>query len=181
MIELKNITFYYELGKILFEDFNLKIEDSVLITGKVGSGKTTLLKLIKKILKPVEGEIYAPKIASVWQYPTLIKQLTVRENLELAGNVETLKNTVLYGFVADLFELKPLSLSGGQRILVELSRAYLLDTKWIILDEPTSNLDTATKKQLLDLLSNLDNKKFIIVTHEPEKFSNFIKKTFKIS
>jgi putative ABC transport system ATP-binding protein len=171
--------------------------DYVAIMGASGSGKSTLLNLLGCLDRPTSGslmlgdddvsrltddqlsEIRASRIGFVFQSYNLIPQLTVLENIEvplfyqrrLAGRdrrrCHELAEMVGLG---DRLKHRPTQLSGGQQQRVAIARSLVNDPFFILADEPTGNLDSATAEEILALLDNLnrDGKTIIMVTHEAE-------------
>jgi putative ABC transport system ATP-binding protein len=171
--------------------------DYVAIMGASGSGKSTLLNLLGCLDRPTSGslklgaddvsrltdnqlsEIRASRIGFVFQSYNLIPQLTVLENIEvplfyqgrLAGR-DRRRCTELAEMVGlgDRLKHRPTQLSGGQQQRVAIARSLVNDPYFILADEPTGNLDSATTEEILGLLDNLNRagKTIIMVTHEPE-------------
>jgi putative ABC transport system ATP-binding protein len=115
----------------------------------------------------------------VFQSFNLIPQLTVRENIELplyyldwdadesAARAEEMAERV---GLADRLGHRPAELSGGEQQRVAVARALAANPSILLADEPTGNLDSATSRQLMGLLSELNaqGKTVIMVTHEAE-------------
>ena len=171
--------------------------DYVAIMGASGSGKSTLLNLLGCLDRPTSGtlmlgnddvsrltddqlsEIRASRIGFVFQSYNLIPQLTVLENIEvplfyqgrLAGRNRRRCNELadMVG-LGDRLKHRPTQLSGGQQQRVAIARSLVNDPYFILADEPTGNLDSATTEEILELLDSLnqDGKTIIMVTHEPE-------------
>jgi putative ABC transport system ATP-binding protein len=171
--------------------------DYVAIMGASGSGKSTLLNLLGCLDRPTAGtiflgdddvsrlsddelsEIRASRIGFVFQSYNLIPQLTVLENIEVPlyyqGRLGT-KGRRRSRELADMVGLgdrlahRPPQLSGGQQQRVAIARSLANDPYFILADEPTGNLDSATAVEILDLLGNLNRqgKTIIMVTHEPD-------------
>ena len=171
--------------------------DFVSIMGASGSGKSTLLNLLGCLDRPTSGvlqlgeedvsqlsddrlsEIRASRIGFVFQSYNLIPQLTVLENIEvplyyqgrLAANVRR-RSTELADMVGlgDRLKHRPTQLSGGQQQRVAIARSLVNDPYFILADEPTGNLDSATTEEILGLLKNLNGrgKTIIMVTHEAD-------------
>ena len=171
--------------------------DYVAIMGASGSGKSTLLNLLGCLDRPTAGslwlgdddvsqlsddqlsEIRASRIGFVFQSYNLIPQLTVLENIEvplyyhkrLSGTdhsrARELADMVGLG---DRLKHRPTQLSGGQQQRVAIARSLINDPYFILADEPTGNLDSATTVEILALLTDLNQqgKTIIMVTHEPE-------------
>lgn len=171
--------------------------DFAAIMGPSGSGKSTLLNLLGCLDKPSSGSYYlgdsnvaalsdaqlslirASRIGFIFQSFNLIPQLTVLENIEVplryrgavtasdrARCVELAEQVGL----GDRTRHRPTQLSGGQRQRAALARALVNNPYFILADEPTGNLDSATTEEILNLLCKLneDGKTIILVTHEEE-------------
>lgn len=163
---------------------NLFLEkgDIVCITGKSGEGKSTLLRVIAGLEKAGSGEIslfgepikpsewtalsMAQKgVGFVFQNDALLSDLTVKDNIAVplryhkTGTEEEIEqkvNRALTLMLASSFANEyPYSLSLGMRKRVTIARAWALDAKILLLDEPTAGLDKNSRVNLLSLLDNL--------------------------
>ena len=181
---LKGITHSFETGAVH------------AIMGKSGSGKTTLLSLMAGLDLPTAGEVLCEgistskmdleqyrreKVAVIYQSFRLFPLLTVAENvmypMELRGispaeakerAAELIEKVGLPETMADRF---PTMLSGGEQQRVAIARALGMDTKVLLADEPTGNLDEANSEQVMDILIKLAHETdrcVIVVTHDPE-------------
>lgn len=179
---LKNINCSFDRGKIY------------AIIGKSGSGKTTMLSLMAGLDVPTSGQVlyegtptsqmdldrYRRECAAViYQNFRLFPLLTISENItypmELRGlkgeaarekAKELVRKVALPETVLDRF---PSMLSGGEQQRVAIARALSMDTKLILADEPTGNLDEENTRNIIDILVNLaknDNYCVIVVTHD---------------
>ncbi len=167
------------------------------IMGSSGSGKSTMLNILGCLDRPSEGdytldgeavadlpdgalsELRLRKLGFVFQSFHLIPQLTVRENIELPlyyqgrprseslERAEALADKVGLG---QRLNHKPAELSGGQQQRVAIARALANDPTLLLADEPTGNLDSATTRQIMDLLVELNEAgaTIVMVTHEPD-------------
>lgn len=175
--------------------FDLKHGDYVAIMGTSGSGKSTLLNILGCLDNPSSGHYFLEgtdvagmhdgelsavrrkKFGFIFQSFNLISQLSVLENIEVplfyqgwtekesrARSLE-LANRVGLGHRLDH---KPTELSGGQRQRVAIARALANDPAIIFADEPTGNLDSATGKEIMQVLDTLSaqGRTIILVTHE---------------
>jgi putative ABC transport system ATP-binding protein len=176
---------------------NLTIEsgDFVSILGPSGSGKSTLLNLIGALDKPTSGNLLIDgvdigklndnqlaevrlKIGFVFQFFNLIPRLTARDNVELALSIANKSTSERRKRAIELLETvglkdrlnhKPAELSGGQQQRVAIARALANSPKFLLLDEPTGNVDSKTASEVLTLIKklNVENKvSIIMVTHD---------------
>jgi len=166
------------------------------VVGPSGSGKTTFLNCVGGLDNPTSGDVYIDgenitrlsggdiiqyrlkNIGFVFQAYNLIPVLSAKENIEMIMLLQgideksrRLRTDELLNQV-DLYEMKdrrPSELSGGQQQRVAVARALASKPKFILADEPTANLDTASTSNLLDIMSKLnENEKitFIFSTHD---------------
>jgi putative ABC transport system ATP-binding protein len=187
---------------------NLKIEkgEFVVILGPSGSGKSTLLNMLGALDIPSDGSvkigihdltsmddselaILRRKIGIVFQFFNLISRLNARENVELPlsiANIRRLKrrekaeellNIVGLG---DRMDHKPSELSGGERQRVAIARALANNPDFLLLDEPTGNIDSKTAKELMTLIQDLNKNQdvtIIMVTHD-QNMTNYASRVF---
>jgi len=176
---------------------NLKIEkcEFVAILGPSGSGKSTLLNLLGALDIPSEGSVrigvhdltsmndselavLRRKIGIVFQFFNLINRLDARENVELPLSIANIRrkkrrerSEELLNIVGlkDRMEHKPSELSGGERQRVAIARALANNPDFLLLDEPTGNIDSKTAKELMTLIQDLKKTQdvtIIMVTHD---------------
>ncbi|MGB9778242.1 MAG: ABC transporter ATP-binding protein [Candidatus Bathyarchaeales archaeon] len=176
---------------------NLKVEEGefLAVLGPSGSGKSTLLNLIGALDKPTEGKVFIEnidistlndnqladlrrRIGFVFQFFNLIPRLTARENVELSmaivgsGKSERRKRAEELLETVGLKERmnhKPAELSGGEQQRVAIARALANNPKFLLMDEPTGNIDSKTAGEILTLVKKLNEEKgitTIIVTHD---------------
>jgi putative ABC transport system ATP-binding protein len=178
---------------------SLKIlpSENVSIIGPSGSGKSTLLHLMGCLDRPTSGKIYIDgvdtsklnsnklaeirrnKIGFVFQFFYLIPTLNALENVELPMMFAGVGERERRERAEELLELvnlksrmkhRPAELSGGERQRVAIARALANNPKIVLADEPTGNLDSASGKEIIDLLKRLNEEKgvtLVIVTHDP--------------
>jgi putative ABC transport system ATP-binding protein len=178
-------------------DVSVEKGDFLAIVGPSGSGKTTLLNVIGGLDYPTKGSVLIDgidisamneddliefrlnHIGFVFQSYNLIPVLTAKENVEfimMLQNVarqererraeEILKSVGL----ADRVDSKPSELSGGQQQRVAVARALASRPSFVLADEPTANLDSASAESLLDIMERLNNEQsmtFLFSTHDP--------------
>ena len=171
------------------------------LMGPSGSGKSTLLNLIGCLDRPTTGrclidgrdiadldddnlsELRLRRLGFIFQSFNLIPQFTVRENIELplfylgwdpeaaSDRAAELANLVGLG---DRLQHRPTELSGGQQQRVAIARSLANDPPILLADEPTGNLDSATGKQIMKMLQDLnaEGRTLIMVTHEADVASH---------
>jgi putative ABC transport system ATP-binding protein len=176
-------------------DLAIEAGEFVAILGPSGSGKSTLLALMAGLDRPSEGEIRldgAPihsmseddlallrrkKIGFVFQSFQLLGNLTARENIllpmELLGRsdaAERVEHLLAQVGLTDRGHHYPSQLSGGEQQRVALARAFAAEPSILLADEPTGNLDSATGRSVLDVLTRLHREHgttLVLVTHDP--------------
>jgi putative ABC transport system ATP-binding protein len=176
---------------------NLKVEagDFVSILGPSGSGKSTMLNLIGALDKPTSGTLLIDgvdisklndnqladlrrRIGFVFQFFNLIPRLTAKDNVELSMAIADMNKAERRKRAIELLETvglkdrvnhKPAELSGGQQQRVAIARALANNPKFLLLDEPTGNIDSKTASEVLGLIKKLNvenNVSIIMVTHD---------------
>jgi ABC-type lipoprotein export system ATPase subunit/ABC-type antimicrobial peptide transport system permease subunit len=178
-------------------DLEVPEGDYVAIMGPSGSGKSTLLNILGCLDKPTGGEFFlgesdvarldddslaairASRIGFVFQSYNLIPQLNVIDNIEVPlyyqgavtpeGRDRCRELATLVG-LGQRLDHRPFELSGGQQQRAGIARSLVNNPRYILADEPTGNLDTATTKEVLAILDrlNADGKTIVLVTHEEE-------------
>lgn len=177
--------------------FQVRTGEFVSIIGKSGSGKSTLLSILGALDTPTAGNIVvdekaiekltgteqtkyrAKKIGFVFQQYNLIPNLTALENVTLAlefGGYPAKKRVARatellesVGIDSEQIHRRPTRLSGGQQQRVSIARALANSPAYILADEPTGNLDSATGKTIFNLLHSLSRTKnttIVVVTHD---------------
>ncbi len=185
---------------------NLKVEqgDFVSILGPSGSGKSTMLNLIGALDKPTEGTLLIDgvdisnqndnqlaelrlRIGFVFQFFNLIPRLTARDNVELAMSIAGMSKSQRRKHAIELLETvglkdrinhKPAELSGGQQQRVAIARALANTPKFLLLDEPTGNVDSRTASEVMALIHklNIENGVSIIMVTHDEKLAHEAKR-----
>jgi len=201
MIQIRNLSMRLSSGGrevLVLNDitFEVPAKQFLAIMGPSGSGKSTLLGLIAGLDSPTSGAVrihdrditHLPEdqaaafrlqhIGYVFQSFHLIPTLTALENvavsLELAGNPEALTRAAELLRLVGLHERTghyPVQLSGGEQQRVALARAFANRPSVLLADEPTGNLDSATGRQVIELLIGLNRdygSTMVLVTHDPE-------------
>ncbi len=211
MIELKNVSKTYLMGKIEVKalvNVSLRINEGefIAIMGPSGSGKSTLMHVLGLLDRPDSGEycfdnndltkfsdkdlaiIRNKLVGFVFQQFNLLPRMTALENVELpliyAGRrdlIEKAKEKLVLVGLQDRIKHHPNELSGGQQQRVSIARSLVNEPKIILADEPTGNLDSKSKEEIISVLKRLNEqgKTVIIVTHEQE-VANYAKRVIFI-
>jgi len=188
-------TYASEQGpSVIVKDFNLRVSEGefVCIVGHSGCGKSTVLSIAMGLNDATEGgvivagrEVIGPGLdrGVVFQSPALLPWLTARENVLLAVEQVSARKThkeckaVADDFLAsvglnDVADCYPDQLSAGMRQRVGIARAFALEPKVLLLDEPFSLLDVVTRMELQDELIRLcaeTHKTVLMVTHDVDE------------
>lgn len=195
MIELKNVSKQYE-NQVVLKHINLKIASGELVclVGPSGSGKTTLIKMLNRLLDASSGEILLDgknileqaivplrlNMGYVLQQIALFPHMTIFENITLMLELKKIpKNQWLplakeWLTKVDLdpeqfLSRYPHELSGGQQQRIGIVRALISSPKILLMDEPFSALDPLNRRQLQDLIKQLQQElglTIIFVTHD---------------
>jgi nitrate/nitrite transport system ATP-binding protein len=196
-LELTNLGKTYETEQgpsVIVKDFNLRLSDGefVCIVGHSGCGKSTVLSIAMGLNDATEGgvivagrEVVGPGLdrGVVFQSPALLPWLTARENVLLAleqvndRSKRKERRALADRFLAsvglnDVADTHPEQLSAGMRQRVGIARAFALEPKVLLLDEPFSLLDVVTRMELQDQLIELcaqTHKTVLMVTHDVDE------------
>ncbi|MFA5090004.1 MAG: ABC transporter permease [Candidatus Omnitrophota bacterium] len=200
MIETRNLNKTYQMGDVKVEALrgvSLKISpgEFVAIMGASGSGKSTLMHVLGLLDRPDSGEYFLggenvtklsdkelalvrnQLVGFVFQQFHLLPRMTALENAELpliyAGRrhlKERAKKEIGEVGLKDRMFHRPNEMSGGQQQRVAIARSLVNDPPIIFADEPTGNLDTKSKEEIITILKTLNKKgkTIVIVTHENE-------------
>ena len=183
----------------LFDNFNIKIKEGELVAlvGPSGSGKSSLLHLLALLEDPSNGKISINKqdtkllsndqkdelrrknISIIFQDNNLLSDFTAIENVKMPLIINHEKKDIINQkaekILKDLKILNrsnhfPNELSGGEQQRVAIARALIAETKIILADEPTGNLDYKTSKEIFSIFLKLKKlkKTIIFATHNRE-------------
>ena len=185
---LNLVTYKFEVGKFY------------AIMGESGSGKSTLINILGLMDEATKGSVFLDgvdtskcsddelcklrneKIGFVFQNFYLNNKLTALENVLLPmyinGNVDLNKaKDLLKTFnVLDRESHYPYELSGGEQQRVSLARALVNNPKYILVDEPTGNLDSKNEDEVFNYLKDISKDKCVIVVSHNEKIKNYADK-----
>ncbi len=173
----------------------------IVIIGRSGTGKTTLLNLATGLLKPTSGHVAIDQrdltemndrqistlrsstMGFVFQFPSLLPSLTVRDNVAVPAMFATKNGAeaakeragkLLSEFgIGDKMDVFPRQLSAGQQKRAVIARALINQPKIVLADEPTSDLDVRTEKEVMSTIRDINSTgvAFLIMTHSLELIS----------
>lgn len=199
-LELENISKIYVSGNepvAAVSGVTLSVEQGefIAVTGPSGCGKSTLLHMIGGLSRPSGGSVYVEgislygqkaadlalyrrrKVGIVYQFYNLVPELTAGENLILPALMD--RRRIKKAWVDRILEILgmedkrdcyPDQLSGGQQQKIALGRALVTRPPLLLADEPTGNLDSAKRDEVLKLLEELNVREemtVLLVTHDP--------------
>lgn len=203
IIEFQDVLLAYESikgdPKIIFQDFNLSIKrgDKVALIGSNGAGKSTLMKLIVGLLKPAFGQInlLEKNITKVDEEELANHVSLVYQNPEEMFIMDSIEDDIAYAMKErgqDAYREKTLELlkrfrledikdrdgrllSGGQMRRASVAIGIALKPKVLMLDEPTANLDMATRSEIIKVLEDIKNETetIIVATHDMQLVSQW--------
>ena len=201
-VELANINFGYTEERQILHDVSLVVKkgETIAIVGPTGGGKTTLISLLMRFYDPTSGEIridgqntytshmedvrhaFAMVLQDTWLFGgTIAENLcygnpsVTREQMEAAAKAARIDDYIRslpMGYETVLDE-NGVNISKGQKQLLTIARAMLVDSPMLILDEATSNVDTRTEQKLQEAMDELMKEKTcFIVAHRLSTVQN---------
>ncbi len=198
MIETRDLHRSYRIGRKSIEvlhgiDLKISKGEKVFLCGPSGAGKTTLLYTLAGLEQPERGSVHIAgtdlygmgrksqaafrnrSIGYIFQNYHLLPELTAIENVAVPGAIAGENRTEAAMIALERVGLKdraehlPAELSGGEQQRVAIARAIVNEPSVLFADEPTGNLDSATSKEIMDILMELANEKqvtLVVVTHD---------------
>ena len=197
-LKIKNIYKQFDDGKIAVNRISLNLYKNEIfaLLGHNGAGKTTLISMLIGLYEATDGEViynnmnillpeniseFRKKLGICPQHDVLFKDLNVREHLEMFSvfkgvpqeNIESEINKIIKDFqLEDIQYTLAKNLSGGQRRKLSIGISLIGGSEIIFLDEPSSSIDTISKRNLWKILKKqCDNKIIILTTHNMEEAS----------
>ena len=201
-VEAKDVDFGYLKNKIVLKDFNMKAEpgQTIAIVGHTGAGKTTIINLLMRFYDVNEGAIfvdenevkaytlrslrknYSMVLQDTWVFNgTIFDNIAYgKENATMDEVVEAAKSAHIHNYIMRLpkgyntvISEDGGNISKGQKQLITIARAMLYDTSMLILDEATSNVDTATERKVQKAMRSLmAGKTSFIIAHRLSTIRN---------
>jgi ATP-binding cassette subfamily B protein len=201
-IEFENVTFNYPDGRLVFEDFNLRIESNqrVGLVGESGGGKSTLFALLQRFYDPQSGRILIDgqdvarvtqdslrSVISLVPQDISLFQRSIMENIRY-GRPDVSDEDVLEAamaarceFIREIpqgFEMtvgdRGVRLSGGERQRIAIARAFLKDSPILLLDEATASLDGHSEEAVREALGRLMQRRTVIaIAHRLSTLRSF--------
>lgn len=208
-IKIDDISFYYENRDEILKNLNLNIKkgEKVAIIGESGSGKSTLLKLIMRFWNVDRGEISIGdknvktiptktlrKSQTLVSQDTFLFNDTILNNIKMGDKnatyddvVKAAKKASIHEFIMKLpkgYDTKVGELGGnlssGEKQRLSIARAFLRDSDILILDEPTSNLDTLNEASILKSINDECKDKTIVMVSHRKSSSAICDKRFEL-
>ena len=190
IIEAENIFFKYDTADII-RGFSTRIirGAKIGIIGPNGCGKSTLVKLLLNELKPVSGTVKTGSGLTVVYYDQLRNKIdpkrTVKENVSGGGEVIDLngRKKHIIGYLQDFLfppamaEIKAGVLSGGEKNRLMLAQLFTRPFNFLVMDEPTNDLDIETIELLEELLLDYDGT-LLLVSHDRTFVNNIVNSVF---
>ena len=211
-IEFKDVTKTYSNGITACADVSVQIDkgEFVFVIGLTASGKSTFVKMLYREEKPTKGTVmvggvnvgklknrkvykFRRKVGIVFQDFKLLPNLTAYENVAFALECVGDKGADIRPKVLKALERVGLKdkvrsfrkeLSGGEQQRVCIARAIVNEPKLLVCDEPTGNLDPMTSKEIMDVISNINNDlgtTVIMATHDKEIVNRMKKRVLVIN
>ena len=201
-VELQNVSFGYEPGKTILHDLSLRADagKTIAIVGPTGGGKTTIINLLMRFYDIDSGSIlvdggdirgysrsslrnaYAMVLQDTWVFNgTIFENIAYgKENATMDEVITAAKAARIHSFIMQLPEGYQTvisedggNISKGQKQMLTIARAMLYDSKMLILDEATSNVDTGTERQIqAAMLQLMKGKTCFVIAHRLSTIRN---------
>lgn len=201
-VKFDHVNFGYIPGQTIIGDFSLEVEKGSLIAivGPTGAGKTTLINLLMRFYDPTSGTIYldgvdiqkatrkslrlayAMVLQDTWLFNGTIYENVAygKKDATLEEVIEVCKASKIHNYITQLpqgydtiLNEDGINISQGQKQLLTIARAMLLNSKMLILDEATSNVDTRTELQIQDAMHGLmHGKTSFVIAHRLSTIQN---------
>ncbi|MGN2368812.1 ABC transporter ATP-binding protein [Clostridium cagae] len=196
-IEFKNVGFSYRDKDTVLKNISFKINpgDKIAIIGTNGSGKTTVVNLLLRFITPNYGTIFLDgkdinslKLKDYRQLISVVSQDVYLFNSSIGENImlnskktdiemySAVRKSGAYKFIGEMSNQyesmvgeRGSKLSGGERQKIAMARAFIRDSKVLVLDEATANYDMESEYQVNNIIrENYKDKTIIIISHKPD-------------
>lgn len=183
-VSFRQVSFAYQPGKEILKDFNLHVEQgqTVAIVGPTGAGKTTLVNLLMRFYDPQQGQIlldgkdirrftrkslrlaFGMVLQEAWFFKGSIFENVAygKEGASLEEVIEACQKANIHGYIQalpkgyeTLLDVDTINISQGQKQLLAIARAMLMDAPLLILDEATSSVDIRTEVKIQEAMAHL--------------------------
>lgn len=201
-VEIEDVSFGYQKDNIIIHNLNLKAQQGklVAVVGPTGAGKTTFINLLMRFYDVNDGNIYVDKnniydvtrkslrksyamvLQDTWLFEgTIFENIAYgKENATMEEVVAAAKAAKIHSFIKRLpngyhtiLSDDGTNISKGQKQLLTIARAMLLDSHMLILDEATSNVDTRTEVQIQHAMRKLmEHKTCFVIAHRLSTIQN---------
>jgi len=201
-VTFEHVYFGYTEDRVILKDvsFEAKPGQTIAIVGPTGAGKTTIINLLMRFYDPLSGTISIDhqnslnltrkslrKTFSMVLQDTWLFEGTIYENIAYGKEDATMEDVIkvakaakIHNFIMQLpqgydtiLSNDGINISKGQKQLLTIARAMLLDSRILILDEATSNVDTRTEKQIqAAMLSLMEGKTSFVIAHRLSTIKN---------
>lgn len=201
-VAIRNVEFGYEPGKTIIKNFSLEAKPGsmVAIVGPTGAGKTTIINLLMRFYDVDKGGIYVDEnniyevtrsslrsaytmvLQDTWLFHgTIFDNIAYgKENVTLEEVEQVAKAAHIHNYIMSLpdgyqtmLSDNGINISKGQKQLLTIARAMLLDSQMLILDEATSNVDTQTEEQIQAAMRSLmQGKTCFVIAHRLSTIRN---------
>jgi len=188
MIKFDNVSFKYKNGNIILENLNFEIKQGefISIVGKNGTGKSTILNLMSGLIKPTKGNVFIDdidtkskkdfmklrkKIGIVFQnpdnqilFPRVYEDIEFAlKNLNFENRKERIEEALNLVNMKDFQDKDTYELSLGQKQRINIASVLAVKPKYIILDEPTTMIDSKEKDNIYNCLKGLKKQGYAII------------------
>ena len=179
IIDVRQLTKSFGSNRVVEEvSFTLEEHTSTALIGPNGAGKTTTLSMLAGLLKPTSGEIILPGVRDVRkaigflpQYPQFYSWLTALEYMEMVANLSGMNKRSIKNECQKILEFVGLggstkkriaTFSGGMKQRLGIAQALIHQPKLLLLDEPVSALDPVGRREIMNLLKEIQQQTTIL-------------------
>lgn len=201
-VVLKNVTFGYKKDRMILKNFSMEAKEGnlIAIVGPTGAGKTTIINLLMRFYDINSGNItidgknigevtrgslrraYSMVLQDTWVFHgTIFENIAYgKENASMEEVIEAAKAAKIHSYIKKLpngyntmLDEDGINMSKGQKQLLTIARAMLMDSRILILDEATSNVDTRTEIQIQAAMRKLmEDKTCFVIAHRLSTIKN---------